>query len=48
MINVSEARKNDENFKNSVDLLFDALEETEPDHFPEFDSYKNVIIIKWA
>ncbi len=46
MINVSEARKNDENFKNSVDLLFDALEET--DHFPEFDSYKNVIIIKWA
>lgn len=42
MINVSEAREDDENFKNPVDLLFDALEETEPDHFAlrQYKKYK--------
>ena len=33
MINASEAREDDEEFKNPVDLLFDELEEKEPDHF---------------
>ena len=42
MINVSEAREDDENFKNPVDLLFDALEEIEPDHFAlrQYKKYK--------
>ena len=33
MINASEAREDDEEFKNPVDLMFDELEEREPDHF---------------
>ncbi len=42
MINASEAREDDENFKNPVDLLFDALEEAEPDHFAlrQYKKYK--------
>lgn len=42
MINASEAREDDESFKNPVDLLFDALEETEPDHFAlrQYKKYK--------
>ena len=33
MINASEAREDDEEFKNPVDLMFDEIEEREPDHF---------------
>ena len=33
MLNASEARENDEEFKNAVDLLFEDLEKKEPDHF---------------
>ena len=33
MINASETREDDENYKNAVDLLFDGLAEKEPDHF---------------
>ena len=33
MINASEAREDDEDFKNPVDLLFDRLAEREPEHF---------------
>lgn len=33
MINASEAREDDENFKSPVDMLFDRLEEREPEHF---------------
>ena len=33
MINVSECREDDESFKNAVDLLFDALEAKNPEHF---------------
>ena len=33
MINVSEAREDDENFKNPVDLMFDELEQKDPNHF---------------
>ena len=33
MINASEAREDDEEFKNPVDLMFDELEEREPEHF---------------
>ncbi len=33
MLNAMEVREDDENFKNAVDLLFDALEEKDPDHF---------------
>ena len=42
MINVSEAREDDEEFKNPVDLMFDELEEREPDHFAvkQYKKYK--------
>lgn len=33
MINAMEVREGDDNFKNPVDLLFDALEEKDSDHF---------------
>ena len=33
MINTMEVREDDENFKNPVDLMFEALEEHEPEHF---------------
>ena len=33
MINSMEVREDDETFKNAVDLLFDALEQKDPDHF---------------
>jgi len=33
MINASEVREDDEDFKNPVDILFDALEKEHPDHF---------------
>ena len=42
MINASEARKDDEEFKNHVDLMFDELEERESDHFAvkQYKKYK--------
>ena len=42
MINASEAREDDENFKNAVDLMFDELEQREPDHFAvrQYKKYK--------
>ena len=42
MINASEAREDDENFKNPVDLLFDELAEKDPDHFAvkQYAKYK--------
>ena len=33
MLNAMEVREDDESFKNAVDLLFDALEQKDPDHF---------------
>ncbi len=33
MINASEAREDDENYKSAVDMLFDRLEQREPEHF---------------
>ena len=33
MINAMEVREDDEDFKNAVDLLFEELEETDPEHF---------------
>ena len=33
MINASEAREDDETFKNPVDVMFDELEARDPDHF---------------
>ena len=33
MINASETREEDESFKNAIDLIFEELEEDEPDHF---------------
>ena len=30
---MSEAREDDENFKNPVDLMFDELEQKDPNHF---------------
>ena len=42
MIDASEAREDDENFKNAVDLLFDELEEKAPNHFAvrQYKKYK--------
>lgn len=41
-INASEAREDDENFKNAVDLLFEELEEKDSDHFAvrQYKKYK--------
>ena len=33
MLNSMEVREDDETFKNPVDMLFDELEEKDPDHF---------------
>ena len=33
MINASETREDDENFKNPVDLMFEELEKENPEHF---------------
>lgn len=42
MINASEAREEDETFKNPVDILFEELEAREPDHFAvrQYKKYK--------
>ena len=42
MINASEAKEDDENYKSPVDLLFDRLEEKEPEHFAvkQYKKYK--------
>ena len=42
LINESEAREDDENFKSPVDMLFDSLEEREPEHFAvkQYKKYK--------
>lgn len=42
MINASEAREDDENFKNPVDLMFDELEQKAPNHFAvrQYKKYK--------
>lgn len=42
LIDASEAREDDENFKNAVDLLFDELEEKDPNHFAvrQYKKYK--------
>ncbi|QOV18547.1 type IV secretory system conjugative DNA transfer family protein [Blautia liquoris] len=41
-INASEVREDDEDFKNPVDLMFDALEEKDPQHFAvrQYKKYK--------
>ena len=42
MLNASEVREDDENFKNAVDLMFDALESEKPNHFAvrQYKKYK--------
>ena len=42
MINASETREDDENFKNAVDLMFEELEGREPEHFAvkQYKKYK--------
>ena len=42
MINASEAREDDENYKSPVDILFERLEEKEPEHFAvkQYKKYK--------
>lgn len=42
MINASEAREDDEDFQNPVDLMFDRLEERDPEHFAlkQYKKYK--------
>ena len=42
MIDASETREDDESFKNAVDLMFDELEERDPNHFAvrQYKKYK--------
>ena len=42
MINSSEVREDDENFKNAVDIMFDRLEQRNPEHFAvrQYKKYK--------
>lgn len=42
MINAMEVREDDEEFKNAVDMLFDELEEKDPNHFAvrQYKKYK--------
>ena len=42
MINASEAKEDDENYRSPVDLLFERLEEKEPEHFAvkQYKKYK--------
>ena len=42
MINASEAREDDEDFQNPVDLMFERLEEKDPEHFAvkQYKKYK--------
>ena len=42
MINASEAREDDEDFQNPVDLMFERLEEKDPEHFAvkQYTKYK--------
>lgn len=42
MINASDTREDDEDYKNPVDLMFDRLEEKDPEHFAlkQYKKYK--------
>ena len=42
MLNASEVREDDENFKNAVDLMFERLEQRDPEHFAvrQYKKYK--------
>ena len=42
MLNASEVREEDENFKNAVDLMFEQLEKRDPEHFAvrQYKKYK--------
>ena len=42
ILNASEVREDDENFKNAVDLMFEQLESRDPDHFAvrQYKKYK--------
>ena len=42
MLNASEVREEDENFKNAVDMMFDRLEQRDPEHFAvrQYKKYK--------
>ncbi len=42
LVDASEAREDDENFKNAVDLLFEELEKENPNHFAvrQYKKYK--------
>lgn len=42
MLNASEVREDDESFKNGVDMMFDRLEQSDPDHFAvrQYKKYK--------
>ena len=49
MLNAMEVREDDESFKNAVDLLFDALEQKDPDHFAvrQYKKYKLAAGLAW-
>lgn len=49
MINAMEVREDDEDFKNPVDLMFEALEEREPEHFAvrQYKKYKLAAGAAW-
>ena len=47
MLNAMEVREDDESFKNAVDLLFDALDQKDPDHFAlrHYKKYKLAAVV---
>ena len=42
MLNASETKEDDENFKNAIDIMFEELEAREPEHFAvrQYKKYK--------
>ncbi len=49
MLNASEVREEDESFKNAVDMLFEQLEQRDPDHFAvrQYRKYKLAAGAAW-
>ena len=45
MLNASETKEDDENFKNAIDIMFEELEAREPEHFAvrQYKDRKSVV-----
>ena len=47
MINASEAREDDPEFQSPVDLMFERLEEKDPEHFAASDSGNELFKLRY-